>query len=441
MSESPGSGGDRRFTNPSIVNQFNKPKVVVQRGADQSAETNALPIVFDVLFDEPVLEFPTGVNVGGIEFSGTADGLHYVVEGDRATYRVTVKSILQDGMLSVAVPAGLSADLFGNANVASNTEGAEVYYDATRPRCIIQSDQQGVMNEGHMTITLAFSEPVFGLRDGALRVENATVERVSGVDGDAHYVFTVVPRADGTTALAVPEDAVVDGVGNGNLASAPFSLIVDSTGPDVELSSFETPHASNSWVMRVHARFSEPVVHFDRATIALEGGVLMNFTPNEDGTGYLFDVRPAGGEVRIRIPAGATTDLIGNPNNASDVFVRRIDRERPTAAFSVIGSDGRTDGGILVDVIFSEPVFGVEADMLRAGQGSALRVSGKDGDASYRYVVISTGNRAVDLQISANTVSDLAGNGNKSATYRLEVDRTGPQRHQSEQGKAAPPIQ
>ncbi len=438
MTQSPARGGNRRLDNPSIVNQFDRPKVVVRRAQDQPAETNVLPIRFDILFDEPVIDFPTGINSGGIVFSGSATGLRYEVTGEKATYQLTVRSIVQDGDLVLSVPAELAADLFGNLNTASTGEGAVVQFDATRPRCVIQSAQEGVMNDARMNIALVFSEPVYGLRDSALTLENASIERVAGKDGDKQYHFVVTPRADGTTALTLPEDAATDAVGNGNTASPVFSLIVDSTGPTVLLSSFETPEASNSWLMRVHAVFNEPVFEFEKDDVVVQGGSLQNFTARDDGVTWIFDVKPTEGEVRLSIPAGAARDVIGNPSSASGVFIRQIDRSRPTVQISVL--EGLTKAGqpVVVDVVFSEEVYGFDAEELRVSRGTTHRISGRDGDAVYRYLVAPSGKRAVELRVKSGVVNDLAGNRNKAATVRFTP--TVSERHNGEPGKAAPPL-
>src|SRR5690606_7126065 len=128
-------------------------------------------------------------------------------------------------------------------------------------------------------------------------LENASIQRKAGIDGDAIYIFAVTPGRDGTFAFQVPEDAARDGAGNGSEASPIFSLEVDSTGPEVLLSSFETPMASNSRLIRVKAEFNEPVFGFERGDIAVQRGTVINFSAREDGKTYIFDVRPNRGPV------------------------------------------------------------------------------------------------------------------------------------------------
>lgn len=433
--------GDRRLANPALLNQYSRPEVVVRKGPGQPSVTNALPIVFDVVFEEPVVDFPVRFNAPGLQFTGSAAGLHYEVVGEKSFYQVIIRSIEQDGDLTLAIPAALTADLFGNVNRASVDDGARVQYDVTRPRCIIQSDQEGVMNEARMNIALVFSEPVFGLRDDALTLENATVVRTAGQDGDTDYHFSVTPRADGVTALTVPEDAVVDGTGNGNEASPVFSLVVDSHGPEVTLSSFETPQASNSWVIRVHAEFSEPTFDFEREDVAIRGGSLLNFTRREEGMTYVFDVKPTGEEVLLAIPEGVARDAIGNPNAASERFVRQIDRTRPTVTIDVPDTAKDGAGAIAVTVTFSEPVFSLAPDLLQLSRGVAHRVRGEEGDATFHYLVAPTGTGPVELRVASGAARDLAGNANHRRTVRFtpSARRSSPAVEEEVQ-EAAPPL-
>lgn len=323
---------DRRLSNPTILNQYDRPKIVVCQAEGQSDPTNTFPIHFDIKVDEPVVDFPTGVNAPGIVIAGTASGLRYTVEGERDTYRVSILSVEHDGTIEVSVPDGLCADLFGNLNLASTAEDASVTFDGSRPACLVHSEAAGVVNNATMDIALGFSEPVYGLNDESLSMGNAELKRKGGIDGDAIYLFSVTPGEDGTIEFQVPEDVVRDAVGNGNEASPVFSIVVDSKGPDVALTSFETPGASNARLMRVRATFSESVLGFERGDVAVTSGKLVNFSAEEDGKTFIIDMRQDRGPVTLSIPAGVATDQIGNPNLVSEPFHRDYAPARRTPA-------------------------------------------------------------------------------------------------------------
>ncbi len=303
---------------------------MVRQAPDQPDPTNQFPIYFDIKIDEPVVDFPTGANAPGIVLSGTASGLRYTVEGARDTYRVAILSAEHDGTIEVSVPDGLCADLFGNLNVASTADDGAVVFDGSRPACLVHSEAAGVVNNATMEIALGFSEPVFGLKDQSLAMGNAEFKRKAGADGDAIYLFSVTPAEDGTIEFQVPEDVAHDAVGNGNEASQVFSIVVDSKGPDVSLTSFETPGASNARLIRVRAEFSEPVQGFERSDVAVAYGKMINFSAEPDGKTFIIDMRQDRGPVTLSIPAGVATDQIGNPNLASEPFHRDYGPARRT---------------------------------------------------------------------------------------------------------------
>lgn len=395
------------------------------------------------MFDEPVVDFPVGPNAAGVKIAGTATDLRYLVEGSKDMYRLTILEVGGDGSIGISVPEGVCADLFGNINYASTSDDASVHYDGTRPQVIVQSAQAGVVNNATIEIALVFSEPVYDLKDGTLSMlENATVTRTAGNGGDVRYTFDVTPLRDGIIALQVPEDAAFDAVGNGSAASEVFSLIVDSTGPTVQLSSFETPAEANARLVRVQATFSEPVTGFDQGDIAVSSGRLQNFIAREGGRNFVFDVRPEKGPVALHIPAGVATDNIGNPNRASEVFQREFDAARPAVEIHVAPEGLYRGDPIPVEVRFSEPVLGFSADILNVSGATATLRGGGEGASSYRFDVLPSGSGKVQLSIPAGAVRDAAGNGNRPARAQFTppARRPAPLPADEEPGATAPPL-
>src|SRR5207247_4744922 len=76
------------------------PTVTINQAETQADPTSASPIVFDVVFSEPVSDFATG----DVTLSGTAGALTAVVTGSGTTYTVAVT-----GMTSGTVIASLAA--------------------------------------------------------------------------------------------------------------------------------------------------------------------------------------------------------------------------------------------------------------------------------------------------------------------------------------------
>lgn len=411
----------------------------MSQATGQKDPTNELPIHFDIIIDEPVVDFPTGINTPGVQVSGTATGLRYSVEGSRDRYRLSVLSIEGDGTIEIAVPDAVCADLFGNLNVASTATDATVTFDGSRPACLIHSEASGVVSNASLDIVVGFSEPVYGLQDRALTAENATIRRKAGQDGDAIYIFEVTPRQDGVINLQVPDDAARDTVGNGSLASAVFALAVDSTGPEVALTSFETPQASNARLIRIRAEFNEPVQGFDQSDLRVERGSLVSFTPEADGRTFIIDMRQQRGPVTLSIPAGAATDVIGNPNTASATFHRDYEPARPAATITAQTSGRFAGEPVLVEVRFNKPVYRTAAEILTVAGAEAEFLSGRDGGATFTWRIPAPGSEPIGLIIEESVVRDAAGNGNRAARTQFTL-RARPAQVEAEPGVVAPPL-
>ena len=93
------------------------PSVTVDQAAAQADPTNRGPIVFDVVFSEPV----TGFATGDVTLAGTAGATNAVVTGGPAAYTVTVRGMTGVGTVVATVPPGVAADVAGNVNLASTS--------------------------------------------------------------------------------------------------------------------------------------------------------------------------------------------------------------------------------------------------------------------------------------------------------------------------------
>ena len=68
-------------------------------------------------------------------------------------------------------------------------------------------------------VTATFDEPVTGFTVGDVSVVNGSAGSFSGRDGDAVYIFNVVPDAIGVVTVDIAADAAVESGGNGNRAA------------------------------------------------------------------------------------------------------------------------------------------------------------------------------------------------------------------------------
>jgi hypothetical protein len=214
---------------------------------------------------------------------------------------------------------------------------------------------------------LIFREPVTGLSASDFVVGGTspgwTIQSVSGKAS----LYTIIvkqpdggPPPEGTVTLTLDDSTVTDLASNvGPLAAvtATANFVHDTTPPTVVL--YQTPHKtlSNSTFFDWTATFSEPVIGFDVPDVTLggaAGGTWSILRIFGEGSQYSFSTDQAtlsDGIFTVQIPAGAMTDLAGNPVVASNKVTITVDRSAPTtSAPSVSLRSGTTLNGGAVRV-------------------------------------------------------------------------------------------
>ena len=82
------------------------PTVTIDQGAGQVDPTSVAPVVFDVVFSEPV----TGFATGDVSLSGSAGATTATVSGSGAMYSVSVTGMSQNGSVVASIGAGKAVD-------------------------------------------------------------------------------------------------------------------------------------------------------------------------------------------------------------------------------------------------------------------------------------------------------------------------------------------
>jgi exo-beta-1,3-glucanase (GH17 family) len=110
-------------TDNSVGYGFVIPDVTINRGASQPDPTSVQPIVFDVVFSEPIDD--TTLTAADIDLSAsTADVSGATVTISKitaATYTVRVDGVTTRGDVTATIPAGQVSDFVGNPNTASTS--------------------------------------------------------------------------------------------------------------------------------------------------------------------------------------------------------------------------------------------------------------------------------------------------------------------------------
>jgi LPXTG-motif cell wall-anchored protein len=102
------------------------PAVTIDQAAGQADPTSTSPILFTVVFSEPV----TGFATGDVTLGGTAGATSAVVSGGPTTYTVTVTGMQPTGTVTATVAAGVAVDGAGNPNTASTSTDSSVQWNA-----------------------------------------------------------------------------------------------------------------------------------------------------------------------------------------------------------------------------------------------------------------------------------------------------------------------
>jgi subtilisin-like proprotein convertase family protein len=166
------------------------------------------PVVFDVVFSEPVTGF-TNVDLSGSTVGGP---LSAVVTGSGTTYTVTVTGMTGTGTVVVAVPAGAAVDQAGNPNTAS-AGSASVLFDTIGDLQFSAAALSVVENQPSVTITVTRTNG----SANALTVNYATSNGTATAGADYTAAAGTLNWANGDTTaktftIPVSDDRLVEGL-------------------------------------------------------------------------------------------------------------------------------------------------------------------------------------------------------------------------------------
>ena len=236
------------------------------------------------------------------------------------------------------------------------------------------------------------------------------------------YTFDVTTTGDGTVIVTIPEGVATDAAGNGNTASDPYTVTVNTTMVTVTLDS-PTPddNLQTGNTVSYTSIFSEDVTNFDETGITVTGSAsggapaISNFVAI-NATAYTFDVVTAGdGTVTVMIPADAATVPAGKTLTASDPYTVTVDTIAPVFSSAVV-HDAYT-----IVITASEPLagtvnrihFGVSVNTISNTISDNTLVGNLEISGS--TITINVDNAipidgTVTVSYHGNTITDLAGN-------------------------------
>ena len=183
----------------------------------------------------------------------------------------------------------------------------------------------------------------------------------------------------------------------------------DITPPGVNLS---TANTTVNGTFIVNANFTEAISGLSLGDFDLSNGTANNLSGS--GANYSFTVTPTTeGTISISLPANRVTDAAGNGNIASNnlnVTYTTGGGDNTPPEITLSTTSNTTNGPFSVSAVFSEAITGLALNDFIINNGTASGLSGSS--ANYSFTVNPTAEGLVTIQLPANRVTDAAGNGN-----------------------------
>ncbi|MCW3046148.1 MAG: polymorphic outer membrane protein [Solirubrobacterales bacterium] len=228
--------GDGSFTGQAYAVDKTAPTVTVNQAGTQADPTNALPVHFTAVFNEPV----NGLSGGAVTLGGTAghgSATVTVTQVNATNYDIAVAGLTSDGSIAASLAAGATTDAAGNNSAASSSTDNTVAYDVTAPAPTLVAPADGSFTKNQ--------KPTFSgsSSTGAGDVQTITVKVYSGATTGGSLVQTLTTTASSGTWSVAPSTNLAEGqytaqasqddqAGNtGNSTAHTFT--VDVTGPTV----------------------------------------------------------------------------------------------------------------------------------------------------------------------------------------------------------------
>ncbi len=299
------------------------PTLTVRRAASQANPTSQLPVQFEILSDEPVID----VDLSDVILTGTASGLAYSLSGGGALYTVSVTSVAVSGTITASVTQGAAQDLAGNPSVNAASPLNSVTYSTMPGTVSISAPSAAVTRTGPVSYEISYTAAgSISLSPADITLQttgtaNATVE-VSGSGLDVRTVTLDNITGDGELRIALAADTARTAANVPSLPAGPSAAVrVDQTPPAVEIvQAVGQNDPASAPPVRFSIHFSEPVTGFSTSDVTLGGTAAgTQFSVTGAGADYVLTVTvwTVDGTIEPSIAAGIAVDEAGNPNLAS----------------------------------------------------------------------------------------------------------------------------
>ena len=430
------------------VTDSTPPRVTsILRDTPSVASTTATTLVFNVTFNEPVIN----VGVADFDVAGNGTGSISNVSGSGASYTVTV-TVTGAGTIGLDIASGHDIQDAANNPLANLTPtGSDETYtvtettvpDSTPPRVTsILRDTPSVASTTATTLVFAvtFDEPVTNVDAADFTVTGTGTGTISGVSGSgASYRVIVTVDNVGIIGLDIASGHDIQDAANNPLVNLTTTgsdetytvtetTAPDSTPPHVVSILRNTPLAESTTATTLvfAVTFDEPVTNVDAADFTVTGtgtGTISGVTGTDTSytvTVTVTDVGTIGLDIVLNHDIKDTTnnDLTDlAPTDNDETYTVTVTDNTPPHVVSILRNiplaESTTATTLVFAVTFDESVINVNdtADFTVTGSGTGT-ISGVSGSgASYRVTVTVTASGTIGLDIaSGHDIKDTADN-------------------------------
>jgi hypothetical protein len=417
------------------------PTVTINQASGQADPASSGPILFTVVFSEPVSGFTSlGVDLSSSSLSGLSA---IVTQNTTSNYTVSVSGMSGNGTVVAKVLAGAAIDTATNASAASTSSDNTVTYGLVGPSVTINqgASQADPTNSASIVYDVVFSAGVTGFTSSGVDLSGSSLSGLSALVtpiDSSHYTVTVSGMSGTGTVKATINAGAATAISNGATTQASTSsdniVTFDNVAPTVTIDQAggqTDPAASGPISFTVV--FSKAVTGFTGADVDLSSssltGLSANVTQNTTSN-YTVTVTgmSAAGTVVAKVKPNSVTDAAGNQNAASTSTDNTVTYSPATGPAGVISLSSSAlafaedTGNYSVMVNRTGGTFGSVSATFAVTDGSATAgadytvttspstLTWADGDATPKFIVLSIiddtlseGRETINVQLSNPT--------------------------------------
>ncbi len=291
--------------------------VMLEQQPAQADPANVLPIVYDIVFSQPV----NGFSSTDVAYAGTASNPQYNVTGSGAAYTLTVTSTSGDGRLAFQIPEDVTTE----GNAASTSMDNMVTLDTTPPSLTIGPPSVTTTRQGPVNFIVAYTDAsTISLNAADIILNGAPTTEVTVTPGATvnHRLVTLSGIGGlGSLGISIAAGTAEDAVANLAPAAGPSATV--AVDPDLSVTVNQATaqrDPTNHAPILFDVQFVDPVIGFNALDVTI-GGSAVGVTHNVTGSGANFTIAVTGvagaGTIVPTIPAGVCLGQWDGINGAS----------------------------------------------------------------------------------------------------------------------------